>query len=140
MAQLETWARAHGWAAPNHEVPLPGDLACLGGEHVTIVQRLLGAQEFNGLGGNQGNMVKVSVYPVSRITTLVRPPQTLTHETVPAPATGKPTWEVVRGEGKKPQVVFTSPSLDAALGRASTLLHRGVWGLKIRKRRSGDRG
>ena len=131
VAQLEAWARQHGWVAHG---PKPGDLCCLGGHHVTIYHHALpgGSPNFAGLGGNQSDQVKISEYAVSSITTLVRPPASLT--VLPEPGK-KPRFEVVTGDGEKARVVFTSPSMDKALGRAGKILAGPARVVTIRERR-----
>lgn len=133
VEQLESWARKNGWAAVGP--PRIGDLACLNhGEHVTIVSALPADGMFAGLGGNQGHMVKTSMYRVSSITTLVRVPLVL-HSSITGQQNKPPVYELVRGEGQKARVVFRDKSLDKVLGKAATLFARGVRGVKIRKRK-----
>ncbi len=131
VGQLETWARKNGWAVPVGSLRF-GDLACFGGNHVTIVHHLLpGGTKFAGIGGNQADSVKVSEYPRSAVTTVVRVPAKFSP---PAPAKRKPIYEVVRGEGEKARVVYTSPSLDAAATKAAELIRKGATGAKLIKR------
>jgi hypothetical protein len=103
VEQLESWARTHGWSVPVGMLRR-GDLACLNhGEHVTIVHHPLPRGEaFAAIGGNQGNQVKISEYPRSAITTLIRVPVRLS----PVPAAKPPRYEVVRGEGGQRKVVY----------------------------------
>ena len=131
VGQLEAWARKNGWAVPVGSIKI-GDLACFSGNHVTIVHHLLpGGEKLAGIGGNQSDSVKVSEYPRSSVTTVVRVPAKFSP---PAPAKRKPIYEVVRGEGEKARVVYTFPSLDAAASKAAELIRKGATGAKLIKR------
>jgi hypothetical protein len=132
VEQLETWAGEHEWDVPVASIS-PADLACLGhGRHVTIVHHLLpGGTRFAGIGGNQSDSVRISEYDRADISTLIRVPARFSP---PPPAKRKPIYEVVRGEGEKARVVYTSRSLDKAAGKVTELIRRGATGARILKR------
>jgi hypothetical protein len=133
VEQLERWARTNGWSAAK---PMKvGDLACLGGGHVTIVERVNNNGTFVGLGGNQRNMVTRSTYATAAVTTLVRVPARL----APVTETSGPLWEVVRGEGEKARVVYRSRKLTKATQKAGSILRKGATGVRIIKKPPPDR-
>lgn len=135
VEQLEKWARVNGWAAT--APPKVGDLACFGGDHVTVVEKISADGTFVGLGGNQNNMVKRTVYQVSAITTLVRVPAKVVP---PAAEVTGPMWEVVRGEGEKARTVYRSRKLTAATQKAGQILAKGAKGVRIVKKPPGKAG
>lgn len=129
VAQLESWARKHGYTVGTG---LPGDLACLGGRHVTIAETFnRKGDSFVGLGGNQANAVRRSNYRISAVTTWIRPG--LVHD--PPPPVRAPVYELVRGEGERSKIVFKSRDLGAVTRRAKKVLKAGARSVRIRKRK-----
>ncbi len=120
VAQLAAWAQKNGWAVPVHQARV-GDLICLGGgRHVTILRRDNRDGTFDGLGGNQEHRVRVSRYRFADATCVIR---VKGKPAGPAPAR-KPRWEVVRGDGERPRVVYTG-NARLALERVRRLVMRG---------------
>jgi hypothetical protein len=81
------------------------------------------------------------MYRLSEVTTVISTPRIFEalsdkHPTVPQPPPKKkPRYEVVRGEGERSHIVFTSHDLDAALNRLEALIRAGAHGAGIRKRK-----
>ena len=119
----------------------PGDWLCLGCDHITcLVSRDAAAGTFVGLGGNQSDAVRESPYQWSRVTAVISTMRLAallegTGTPVPPPKPKRrPVYQVVRGEGEKARVVYTSPSLDAAASKAAELIRKGATGAKLIKR------
>lgn len=133
VAQLEAWARTHGWAVGGP--PRPGDLCCINhGQHVTIYARPRRnlAGWFVGLGGNQANRVQYSDYRLSSVTTIIRIPKRLTPKNTPLPSV-TPVYEVVKGEGERSKVIFTG-RLGKAQKAAGNALRAGARLVRIRRK------
>ena len=113
----------------------PGDLVAfrVGSGHVALLERYdPSTATVHTVDGNVSNMVARRGRPVSQVYRIVR---VKADPGVPVPPARRPAWEIVRGEGDRARVVFTSPSLDATVGRAARLLSRGANGLRIRRAR-----
>jgi len=140
VCDLADDARERGLTIPK-EMAKPGDWPCLGCDHITcLVSRDAAAGTFVGLGGNQSDAVQESTYQWSRVTVVISTMRLAALlEGVVAPVTPvkpkrRPVYQVVRGEGEKARVVYTSPFLDAAAFKAAELIRRGATGAKLIKR------
>lgn len=113
----------------------PGDLVAFraGSGHVALFARYdARAGTVHTVDGNVSDMVARRERPVGQVYRIVA---VRGDRGVPTPPSPRPMWEIVRGEGDRARVVFTSRSLDATIGRAARLLSRGANGLRIRRAR-----
>ena len=129
VEQLEDYARSHKLHTSHPEV---GDAACFHGDHITFVASVVGS-EFQGLGGNQGNMVKVSSYSRAGVSTFVSTAQVRIHLGLPPVTVKRPRYEVVRGEGGQKKTIYLGSSIDKAMGRAERALRAGAGVVKVKK-------
>lgn len=119
-----------GWGTT---APQPGDPVIFntGSGHVGLFIRFQGPDVVS-LDGNTSDMVAYRTRPRSLIRGCIHVPG----DRVPAlPPVKKPVYEVVRGEGDRAHVVFTSKTLDGALSQAKKLLGKGAKAVRIRKRK-----
>jgi len=140
VCDLADDARERGLTIPK-EMAKPGDWPCLGCDHITcLVSRDAATGTFVGLGGNQSDAVQESTYQWSRATVVIstmRLAALLEGVIAPVPPVKpkrRPVYQVVRGEGEKARIVYTSPSLDAAASKAAELIRKGAQGAKLIKR------
>jgi hypothetical protein len=146
VAQKATWARNNGLAVLPSQAKR-GDAACLGnGRHITrIVDIRRGDGTFVGRGGNQGDMLRDSVYRIADIHTVVSADREarllgvtrddLPNLPPPKPPKVKPVYEIVRGDGERARVVFTARSLETVNRKIADLFSKGVKALRVRKRK-----
>lgn len=131
VSQLAGWARKNGWAIGVAQIR-PGDLVCLGGgRHVTIVNSIPKGGRFDGLGGNQSDAVRITSYPLSDVTCVIRVPARPGGQ----PAAKPPLWEIVRGDGERRQIVWAGKTRRRALEVAARQLDRGRRVITIRRQR-----
>ena len=138
VCDLAADARARSLTIPK-EMAKPGDWLCLGCDHITCLVSRDGST-FVGLGGNQSDAVRESSYQWARVTAVISTVRLAallegTGTPVPPPKPKRrPVYQVVRGEGEKARVVYTSPSLDAAASKAAELIKKGATGARLIKR------
>lgn len=130
-------AREHGLTVPVSAAK-PGDAICLGGDHITRLAAPIAknALTFQGLGGNQGNAVRVSPYSVARITTVISADKVARFlEVDRTPPKPRPKFVVVRDENGNEVKLATYGTARQAAERARRALRNGASSVTIRRRR-----
>lgn len=111
-----------------------GDIVCLGGEHITFFDGIHVPGTFKGFGGNQGDMVKLSMYPSYKATTIVSMDKIAAFLDIAPPVKKRrPLYEVVKGEEGK-TVVFVSRDPRAISAKVLKMLKNGYKNIRIRKK------
>ncbi len=134
---LDRDARRRGLTIPVGQAR-PGDAALFhGGTHITTfvtIDRAAGT--FVGLGGNQTDRVRETVYPLSRVATVIDIDRVaVLLGDAPPPRRPRKVWEVVRGDGERRRVVWVGADRERALEIVARQVQRGRRIITLRRRR-----
>jgi hypothetical protein len=138
VADQAAAARAHALTVPLSQAR-PGDAICLGNDHITRLAAPIapGSRTFQGIGGNQGNAVRVSTYPLSRATTVISAAKVAAYlHATPSPPQPprRPRFVVTRDEHGREITIATVGTVRQATARAARALRAGAAKVTVRRR------